>query len=132
MKEENRNEDINHMDKRYHSKNPFVKYIHTKRLEIIKELVGDNKGRLLECGCGEGHLLEELRGDKYGIDLSPSLIRAKDRNQDAEILKGDITNLPFDDGFFDIVVCTETLEHIPNYKKAASEIKRVTKGGGVK
>ena len=123
--------ELDHMDELYHSPNPLVRYIHTKRLEIIKELVGNNKGRLLDCGCGEGHLLKKLNGEKYGIDVaSIALKRAKERNPDAKILKGDITNLPFDDGFFDVVTCSEVLEHIPNYKTAISEIIRVTKEGG--
>lgn len=123
--------ELDHMDELYHSPNPLVRYIHTKRLEIIKELVGNNKGRLLDCGCGEGHLLEKLCGKKYGIDCSSiPLKRAKERNPDAMILKGNLTNLPFDDGFFDVVTCSETLEHIPNYKVVISEIKRVTKSGG--
>ena len=123
--------ELDHMDELYHSLNPLVRYIHTKRLEIINKFVGSNKGRLLDCGCGEGHLLKKLSGKKYGIDGSSiSLKRAKERNPDAKILDGDITNLPFDDGFFDVVTCSETLEHIPNYKAAISEIKRVTRGGG--
>ena len=41
----------------------------------------------------------------------------------------DITSLPFDDNTFDLVICSEVMEHIPDEKKAASEILRVLKPG---
>lgn len=119
------------MDKVYNSRNPFVKNVHIKRLNIIKALVGDNKGRILDCGCGEGHLLEQLSGIKYGADFSNiALKRARKRNPDAEIRQADIKNLPFSDNFFAVTTCSEVLEHIPDYKKAIREIVRVTQCGG--
>lgn len=41
----------------------------------------------------------------------------------------DITALPFEDNTFDLVICSEVMEHIPDEKKAASEILRVLKPG---
>lgn len=119
------------MDELYASQNPFVKHIHNQRLELIKTIAGANRGRLLDCGCGEGHLLERLSGIKYGVDCSKvALNRARERNPGADIREANITNLPFEGDFFDITICSEVLEHISDYKKAASEILRVTKNGG--
>lgn len=119
------------MDKVYRSLNPFVKNVHIKRLDLIKSLVGDNKGRILDCGCGEGHLLERLSGIKYGVDFSDvALKRARERNPGAEIRQADIKNLPFSDNFFSVTTCSEVLEHIPDYKKAIHELVRVTQHGG--
>lgn len=42
----------------------------------------------------------------------------------------DACNLPFDRGFFDLVVCTEALELIPDAEKVIEEIQRVLKRGG--
>jgi len=42
----------------------------------------------------------------------------------------DITDICFEDGKFDFVICNHVLEHIPDDKKALSEIKRVLKPGG--
>lgn len=42
----------------------------------------------------------------------------------------DLTNLSFHDGEFDAVVCTEVLEHIPDYLAALREMARVLKSGG--
>lgn len=121
-----------HMNGLYHSRNPMVRYIHKKRLEIVKSFVYGNRGKLLDCGCGEGHLLQELSGEKYGVDSSRSALRkAGERNPDAEILHGYLEHLPFDDNYFDVVICSEVLEHIKDFPKAVSEIIRVTKKAGI-
>jgi len=124
--------ELDHMDRVYASSNPFVRYVHLKRLEIISDLVGnDEKERILDCGCGEGHLLERLKGDRFGVDRSEiSLKRARERNPGAKFRKAYIAQLPFEDEFFGVVTCSEVLEHIPDYRRPISEILRVTKPGG--
>jgi SAM-dependent methyltransferase len=47
----------------------------------------------------------------------------------SEIIVADICALPFQDNFFDLVVCSEVLEHIQDHKTAISEIFRVLKPG---
>jgi len=46
------------------------------------------------------------------------------------LARANITMLPFPDDFFDIVICSEVMEHVPDEKKAVSEIVRVLKPGG--
>ena len=46
-------------------------------------------------------------------------------------VNGDGTRLPFDDGVFDRIVCSEVLEHIPDVASAAGELFRVLKPGGI-
>ena len=43
---------------------------------------------------------------------------------------GSMTELPFEDGFFDGAYATESLEHAVEIEKAVSEICRVVKPGG--
>jgi len=45
-------------------------------------------------------------------------------------VKADITNLPFDDNSFDVILCNHVLEHIPDDTKAMQELYRVMKPGG--
>ena len=43
----------------------------------------------------------------------------------------DIQNIPYDDNHFDLIYCSHVLEHVPDDKKAMSEIHRVLKPGGI-
>ena len=43
---------------------------------------------------------------------------------------GDIATIPVVDGYFDCVLCTEVLEHIPEPELAIKEFSRILKGGG--
>jgi SAM-dependent methyltransferase len=44
--------------------------------------------------------------------------------------KFDIQSIPFENNSFDVVICNHVLEHVPDFKKAASEIYRVLKKDG--
>lgn len=101
--------------------------------------------RVLDAGCGAGrHLSEAFRRrgvHVVGIDLSEkdvvtarnTLRLMKKKGEDGGgawlIARSDITNIPFDDESFDIVICSEVLEHIPEKERAAREIIRVLKTG---
>jgi len=51
-------------------------------------------------------------------------------NGHATVVKVDIINIPYDDNFFDIILCNHVLEHIQDDYKAMSELFRVMKKGG--
>lgn len=57
--------------------------------------------------------------DYYPVDLNPKAFGIK------QVV--DITDIPFDDNTFDLIMCTHVLEHIPDDKKAMSELYRVLK-----
>ncbi len=42
----------------------------------------------------------------------------------------DVTNMPFADGSFDVVLCSHVFEHVPDDRKAVSEVHRVLAPGG--
>jgi ubiquinone/menaquinone biosynthesis C-methylase UbiE len=102
--------------------------------------------RVLDLGCGEGrHVIAAcaLDGvDAVGVDLSlDDLATARQRMQAFAtdngpdtplfaLLAGDALRLPFADATFDAVICSEVLEHIPDYRAALVEIQRVLKPGG--
>jgi len=99
--------------------------------------------RVLDAGCGSGrHLCEAFRTpgvEVAGVDLSRvDLCKAKGflslmaREQEGRWLVAcaDVTNLPFASGWFDVVVCSEVLEHVFDNQAAVTELVRVLKPGG--
>lgn len=58
-----------------------------------------------------------------GTDIQSGTIRNGIEHQD-------VTCLSYADASFDLSVCLEVLEHVPDFKKAFSELARVTKLGG--
>lgn len=45
-------------------------------------------------------------------------------------IESDIVSIPVEDGYFDVVICTEVLEHVPEPIKAINEMSRILKKGG--
>jgi SAM-dependent methyltransferase len=68
-----------------------------------------------------------------GLDRAGSVLQeARSRAGDAvELVEGDIEDLPFADGSFDLVVCLETLEHVEHPDAAVAELARVAGDDGL-
>lgn len=127
----------NHMDKLYNSANPMVRYVHRGRLnKIISSLPQKNHLKILDAGCGEGHLIEKMHSANnthqyFGADITAgALKKARIRCPYATLRQTDLSDMVFDDNYFDVVVCTETIEHIPEYRDVFNEFKRVLRNGG--
>ena len=114
------------------------------RLEIpalLRALPFPPDCRLLEVGCGRGVGLTELArrcrpSRLVGIDIAPDLIALARARLDhfgvsAELHVGDVRQLPFADGDFDVVIDFGTCYHIDQPAAALREIARVLDAGGV-
>jgi SAM-dependent methyltransferase len=88
--------------------------------------------RLLDAGCGSGRTLDELAdyGDACGADLSRVAVDAA-RARGHRAYLAEIGDLPFPDGAFDLVTCLDVVEHTPDDRRSLSELRRVTRPGGV-
>jgi ubiquinone/menaquinone biosynthesis C-methylase UbiE len=102
--------------------------------QVVLEAVAEVKPRrVLEVGCGMGELAArlqtELGVELIAIDLSPRMVElTRARGVDAQI--GDVQQLPFADGTFDVVVAAWMLYHVPDLDRALDEIRRVLRPGG--
>jgi len=61
--------------------------------------------------------------------LSPTQLRGK-RGYGQVDFVGDICSIPVDDASFDVILCTEVLEHVAEPIRAVEEFARIVKPGG--
>ncbi|GBF08530.1 putative S-adenosylmethionine-dependent methyltransferase [Aeropyrum pernix] len=111
----------------YYSKKHFIRYV--KFLLKNKEDI-----RWLDIGCGLGYLVKEAMEegiDAYGIEISDYALRNAIIKERVKL--GSITDIPFEDEYFDVVSAFDVLEHIHprDTFKALSEIHRVLKPKGI-
>jgi len=89
------------------------------------------KQRMLDAGCGMGDLL--LRCPNLicgGLDISEDYLEvAKERG--LNVIQGRLEKMPYDAAAFDLVVCTDVLEHVLDLNRVVRELLRVLKVGGV-
>ena len=98
--------------------------------------------RVLDFGCGPGTISAGIAravepGKLHGIDMEESqvalarYIAKEGRHDNATFHVADVTDLPFDDDFFDVVHGHAILTHVPDTQTAMAEVKRVLKPGGI-
>lgn len=98
---------------------------------------------VLDLGCGEGRHMHAVHWTNLvhvvGIDLSHDRLRearngfdelGETKREEWYLGQGNALNLPFRTNQFDTVICSEVLEHIPDYETALEEIDRVLKSEG--
>lgn len=120
----------------YYERSPLpVRLIEQKRLSIIRDMVGEERGcRILEIGSGGGHVLAMFRrsqlvaNDVSGVFLDTA--RKNLEGYDAEFVKGEVTKVGFDASSFDRIICTEVLEHVKEPEPILEEIARLLRPGG--
>jgi len=99
-------------------------------------------GRVLDVGCGPGHLANRLaRGqglEVTGLDLDPAMIERARANAERGVaaerrptfVVGGVAALPFPEGSFDLVVSTLSMHHWADATAGLAEIGRVLRPGG--
>lgn len=107
---------------------PFSQHLRRLLNSLLSSLTFET---LLDVGCGQGSLLIELQ-TKYpsamlsGLDFSPAAVAlARQRLPQCNFYVLDITKDALD-AQFDVVVCSEVLEHIPDDQAAIKNLARMT------
>ena len=107
--------------------NPFY-FVRKGLLENIKFFAKNINGKLLDVGCGSKPYKNNFKVEEYiGIDLDNKITREKKK---AEFFY-DGKDLPFEKEIFDVVLCTEVIEHVFEPNKFFNEINRVLKKKGI-
>ena len=119
------------VSKRWRSKYPLRAYVHERQYQSVLSYVKPGMN-VLDAGCGEG-ILSLMMAEKgacvTGVDLSIPNVevcikRAAEHNLSGRVSfqTGDVEHLPFEDNFFDLVVSSHVLEHVPDFNKGLSEV----------
>jgi ubiquinone/menaquinone biosynthesis C-methylase UbiE len=120
----------------YYQRSGFlIRWIERRRLRAIRALVTPRPGeRLLEVGCGGGHVLRQFpECELTGIDVSGEMIARARRNlgkMRVELHKGQLRDLMLPAGSFDVIVCSEVLEHVVDPDEELRQMGRLLKPGG--
>ncbi len=121
---------------KYRTKNPVVRHLVGRFLRRVSDLaVAERPRSILEVGCGEGIVLATLATRLPGVRLDgleldeTALEGARARCPGAALVRGDACALPFGADSFDLVVCLEVLEHLPEPARALRELRRVARAG---
>jgi ubiquinone/menaquinone biosynthesis C-methylase UbiE len=99
--------------------------------------------KILDIGCGPGSITLDLanhvpEGSTIGIDIESARSALEDAGKRAEaegkknakFAVGDVFNLHFDDGTFDVVHAHQVVQHVPHPEAALKEMRRVCRVGG--
>lgn len=95
---------------------------------------GLTPGRALDAACGTGRhtaALMALGHEALGIDRSRAMLAiAREKVPHARFELGELTDLPVEDGSFDLVVCALALTHLVDPAPAIAELARAVRFGG--
>ncbi len=125
----------------YTSSNPTRRWLHcTRRDWIMAELrrqAREKHGRALEVGFGSGvylPLLAELYEEAVAVDLQEAFLQ-HGRSlittlPNLRVIADDITKSQLKNDEFDLILCSEVIEHIDLWQQALAEMCRLTRPGG--
>lgn len=120
-------------------KSLFYKRRETATLFLLDIALGKIRGegkRILDIGCGEGYITAAIKKafpgcEIFALDQSISAIKKAVMSfKDIDFIVADAYLTPYERECFDIVVCNNLWEHVPDPLRLLVEISRITKPGG--
>jgi SAM-dependent methyltransferase len=113
-----------------------------RKFERISEALREHLPcrRFLDAGCGDGRYFAVLAGRApteqiAGCDIADRILEtaratAARAGLTPELVRANVESLPFEDGAFDLVLCTQVLEHVVDPPAVMRELVRVLEPGG--
>ena len=112
-----------------------------RRRGLVRAALAARPGeRVLDVGCGPGFLCAELaeevgsEGAVTGLDGSPHMLalaaRRCERHPNVELRESDATALAVEDALFDLALCVQVLEFVPDVAAGLAELHRALRPGG--
>lgn len=113
---------------RYYARNPIVRLLYRRRLEIGLEVLAHHHVRsVLDVGCGNGFLvpsLQQVAEQVVSIDIHDLLSLVKCRIP-GHYVQASLAALPFRSASFDGIVCMSVLEHLPWTELALQQLRQM-------
>jgi len=106
-------------------------------LQVIKQSYSGKVEAILDLGTADARMLSKIQQNYpnascVGVEYDQSLADfVRKKYPQLKIVQGDVQLLKFPDNYFDIVICTAVLEHVPNPLKVLKEANRTLKPGGI-
>jgi SAM-dependent methyltransferase len=94
---------------------------------IVARLRLPARPRILDAGCGSGRNMVELarHGEVTGVEIARASAELARGRHLGEVVEGSVMQMPFADDSFDLVVCLDVIEHLPDDRGALRELRRV-------
>lgn len=121
----------------YYDKGNFLQNAwHNRKLNQVLKLLPKQSGKtikVLDIGCNSALLTSAVakalkKSRVTGLDsYKEAIVFARSKYPNINFVVADAHKLPFKNNSFDLVICTETLEHVVDPKKALEEMVRILK-----
>jgi ubiquinone/menaquinone biosynthesis C-methylase UbiE len=109
----------------YESTPVFSRLLNAQQDEAIRRLDAKPGERVLDLGCGTGRALQKLT-QAIGADASLPMLREAPH----KVAAAKAGELPFRNGAFDAILCTNSYHHYPEPLATLKEMRRVLKARG--
>ncbi len=111
------------------SEQPHDLSYYSQERKEVQSLVPPRAKRILDVGCGTGTLGKSLLAthaqEVVGVEVLPEVAEVARENL-SRVLCGDIEEieLPYEEGYFDCIICADLLEHLVEPEKTLKKLKR--------